>query len=275
MLPQVNSTVKCSLAKAEPSMPNELEDRPDWFLKGDDLLWKTLHVAHSKTGQIEEPALRVPTECASIYLINTLKASVDLNREGKHSIAIALLRQCTESVTVLELGLIDKSVGRDLIAGWKDGSKSQGNLRQELEAKIWRDYGSGLWEEPWTDYFGDLARAVNPYAHYTPKLQGWQMVVPEGMPLFKTDSGMLKSYMTYGFESYDASKATRITLLHILISWTVGRLVIENGGDEKLETGKIESLGDSIADSEILGKGELDWPQQFWANEFWGINENT
>jgi len=44
-------------------------------------------------------------------------------------------------------------------------------------------YGTGLWDEPWSDFYGNLARAVQPYAHYT-TLHGassnWRMASANG-----------------------------------------------------------------------------------------------
>jgi hypothetical protein len=63
-----------------------------------------------------------------------------------------------------------------LLEAWKTGGKSQGELRSALERDIWPSYGTGLWDEPWAKFYGNFARAVQPYAHYTQELQGWQFV---------------------------------------------------------------------------------------------------
>ena len=246
---------------------------PKWFTIGDEIMWPTLKAAQEKLKEIEYVPRRVTTECAAIHLAHMLYASSEANKKGKHSIAISMMRQCVESLTVIELGVIPKKLGEKLVDDWINQKKSQGAIRQVLDNKVWSRYGNGLWQESWSEYFGNLASAVQPYAHYTPMLQGWQMVVPEGTPLKKTNSGKLKANIKYGTGTYDGRKATRITLLHILISWTVGRLIIENGGDSRINENDIEKLGKALANSKVLAEGNLSWDQQFWANEFWGIED--
>jgi hypothetical protein len=68
----------------------------------------------------------------------------------------------------------EASVAEPLLEAWKTGKKSQGELRRALQREIWPSYGTGLWNEPWAEFYANLAQAVQPYAHYTQQLQGWQ-----------------------------------------------------------------------------------------------------
>jgi hypothetical protein len=242
---------------------------PNWFVIGEPMIWTVIAKARRLTSAHSDVRVRVASECAAIHLAHCLHASVEENRSGHHSVAIGLIRQCVEAVTIVELGLIPSDIGLALVEKWK-GAKTQGQLRQELARDIWPGYGKGLWNEPWGEYFGNLARAVQDYAHYSPALQGWQMVIEGDRRLREGAGGLLFGLMRYGFNTYDPGKATRVTLLHILLSWTVGRIINENKGTHP-ETQQIECLGRALAEADILGHGKLEWPHQFWANEFDGI----
>lgn len=54
-----------------------------------------------------------------------------------------------------------------------------------------------MWDEPWSEFYGNLARAVQPYARYTPELQGWQFATTDY-------EGGTEFTATYGLETYDA-----------------------------------------------------------------------
>ena len=65
----------------------------------------------------------------------------------------------------------EPAIAEPLLLDWKNGKKSHGEVRKALERAVWPRYGVGLWSEPWSDFYANLARAVQPYAHYTPELQ--------------------------------------------------------------------------------------------------------
>jgi hypothetical protein len=64
---------------------------------------------------------------------------------------------------------------------------------------------------------------------------------------------------------YDAMKASRITALEILVTWTLGRIVSANTARTAGIVGDrdIQELGRALASSEFLVKG-ADWSLQFW-----------
>ena len=54
------------------------------------------------------------------------------------------------------------------------GRSRTGALRKSLEQHVWPNYGTGLRDETWTEFYGNLAGSQTIHAHYTPELQGWQ-----------------------------------------------------------------------------------------------------
>lgn len=108
----------------------------------------------------------------------------------------------------------------------------------------------------WAEFYGNLARAVQPYAHYTSELQGWQ---------FSTvayDGG--KDFIaTFGLETYDALQATRITLFHMLLTYMLGRILLIHGKntDVMAKRGDILKLGRALGSSKLLFERGEWWSQ--------------
>jgi hypothetical protein len=242
---------------------------PEWFVHGERLLWPTLALARSAVGQRKggDLTLDVIPECAAIHLIHCIDTSSQVNRKGRHAVAISLVRQCVEAITLVELGLRDPAYRDPLLGDWRDEKKSQGQLRKALERDVWPSYGSGLRSESWAEFAAEFAQAVQPYAHYTSLLQGWQMAVASGDQLRRSPDGNLLFVAQIGMDTYDGVKATRITLLHCLITWAVGRILMANGV-QGVDASAIQHLGGEMARSELLGAGNLTWHQEFWPHMF-------
>jgi hypothetical protein len=164
------------------------------------------------------------------------------NEKGKHLAAVCLVRQSIEALTIVEISLQKASFAQPLLDGWKAGKKKHGDLRKILEKEIWPTYGSGLWDEPWSDFYGNLARAVQPYAHYTTELEGWLHTVVDY-------NGGTKFTSIVGLETYDPLQATRISLFHTLLTWMLGRLLLAHGGNPDV----IEKKNDILLLRDALG----------------------
>lgn len=192
-------------------------------------------------------------EAALFHVSDSLSVSMQANPAGQHSVAISLLRGCLEALTLVDLGLQPNEYRIPILREWNDTKRSAGQIRKNLEQDVWPNYGSGLWDEPWTQFFGNLARALHPYTHYSPDLMGWQMST-----VHMNDQG--KGVMMIAPSSYDPLKATRITFLHTLMLWTVGHLAVINARDTcpagLPET--LESLRGELGRSGLLFR-EGDW----------------
>ncbi len=201
---------------------------PQWFQIGEPLLWPTLHAVikildEKRTDRFD---LDIMPQCAAIHLMHALETSIDTNLRGRHTIAIGLVRQCVEALTLVDVGLQKASFRDPLLEAWANDKMSPGKMRQELQKNIWPRYGCGLWNESWIAFFGEFAKAVQPYAHYTYLLQGWQFAAPPGEQLRPTTNGHHMFIAQVGPNTYDGLKATRITLLHCLLGWTVARILL-------------------------------------------------
>ncbi len=250
---------------------------PEWFRLGNPLMWAIPKAVYDflDNGSPLSIHHQNAVRCALIHFIHCLNLSVETNRKGQHAVSICLLRQCAEALTVIEVGLVhDAAFSSSLLAAWLNGSKTSGATRKELAQKVWPQYGVGLWQESWSEFVAEFGQALHPYAHYSPELQAWQIALATDKPHEDRDGNYL-FLGKVGLETYEANKATRITLLHVLLSYMLGRIVVENEGVPELRRDEISQLGTAIAESPELYHGKISWHQQFWAHEFTNPNPHA
>lgn len=206
--------------------------------------------------------VRIAPLLASYHLHQCVLSSVDANEKGRHSVAMALLRQCVEALTIVDVGLQPHEFATDVLLSWVEDRLTQGQIRKKLEAERWPQYGHGLWQEPWAEYFGNLARAVQPYAHYSRTLMGWQFSVPATVSAPKPDERIVV-YAHVGSDSKDLLKGARISLFVTLVGWTVARLLEENEVSCPMQGEELKEWGKSIGASDLLDGGTSSWADVF------------
>jgi hypothetical protein len=194
------------------------------------------------------------------FVLDSLYLANDANRAGMHANALALTRQCIEAFSVIELGICDHADAASMLQRWWDDEITSGQLRRWLSEQVWPRYGSGLWQEPWSDFMAKLASAVQAYAHYTSKLSQWQLRFLGGPP------GQMENHLIeIRPRAYDAQKATRITLYHGILTYTLARIgIAAHQADDEFRA-LISRLGKALGKSRYLDGHQTDWPQQFWA----------
>ena len=101
------------------------------------------------------------------------------NAGGQHSVAISLLRGCLEALSLVDLGFQPNPYRIPRLGQWKQKKRTAGETRKDLERDVWPRDKHGLWDEDWSQFFGNLGRSLYPYAHYSPELMGWQIATPE------------------------------------------------------------------------------------------------
>jgi hypothetical protein len=193
--------------------------RPAWLYLHEELMPSIAHEYQRRLGSLNtgDLTLDVIPECSLQHWLECYDVAKDANLGGKHAVALCLLRQVVESSTTIELGLVDLSIARNLLDAWHDGSIQVGKIRAQLEKSVWRSYGKGLWDESWAEFFGNLAKAVHPYAHYSRELMGWRI------HMFRRE-GDKSLYARMGYSQYDALKASRVTLLWSIAGYALARL---------------------------------------------------
>lgn len=238
---------------------------PTWFILGQPLVQQIAEIAAPaiRARQFSTAHIAHIPIMALLHMDACLRASIGSNQEHAYSAAMAMLRHCVEAITLVDVGLQSPAFAEPVLQAWWSSKKSHGEIRAELERTIWPQYGVGLWDEPWCEFFGNLARSVQPYAHYTPDLMGWQYAVQQH------DSSSRQFRAAIGPGAKDALKQTRVTFLHVLVAWTVARLLLASGwvGVGDFEP-TIKRLGASLASSKLLFQDTKNWGDQLLPHVF-------
>ena len=242
--------------------------KPEWFTIGDQIMGPIVGELDGALKSASQSDLNLKTACevAGLHFVQCVDTSAEVNKSGMHAIAVSLVRQCLEALSVAEAGLQSEDLRDQLVRAWLDEKITAGGIRKRLEKEVWGDYGNGLWHETWSEFMSEFTQAVHPYAHYTQLLQGWQFAHLQ-QRISKEADGSLLTYMTFGPKTYDATKATRITMLHMILAWIAGRMLIASGHARGLQQ-DINALGRALAEAEWLGGGKAPWHQEFWPHMF-------
>lgn len=159
-------------------------------------------------------------------------------------------------MTIIDVGLQVADSRDVIINNWRSGKMTTGALRKHLEREVWPRYGSGLWDEPWKEYFANLAKAVQPYAHYSPEIMEWQKSIV-------AFDGRKKFLFSTSPQSFDPIKASRLALLQSLIIWTLARLLMANSTHPEVLalSSQVAQLKTAIGSSKLLFKSK-DWADE-------------
>lgn len=207
------------------------------------------------------------------FVLDSLLLANQANRDGMHANALALTRQCVEAIGIIELGICGHPGAEAALLKWDADNLTPGKLRAWLEANVWPQYGSGIWTEPWPTFTREFAAAVQPYSHYTRNLAQWQLRVLR-MPDTTDPKADMQAIVELRPRAYDAQKATRITLFHAILTYTLGRIWMVANADDVEFAALINRLGSALGKSRYLDGHQTDWGQQFWAM-VWEIGGGT
>lgn len=250
------------------------ESAPEWFRLSEELtspVMERISTAARECGL--SAAVHSTPMLAHWFLLDSMLLTNQANREGMHANALSLTRQCFEALSVIELGICDHNEAESTLLRWDTDSLSPGQLRAWLENHLWPNYGSGLWDEPWATFMREFAAALQPYAHYCSRLAQWQACLIPGS-LQQIPDGRLTAIMEMRPRAYDPQKATRITLFHAILIYTLGRIWIANHQADAEFQANVARLGAALGKSRYLDGHETNWGQQLWAM-MWSKDGNT
>lgn len=238
---------------------------PEWFTLTEPFVEAThSRIVVAVKNVALAPQVRSSPMLAYWFLMDALELSDHANRRGMHAPALAIIRQCVESLSIVELGLCGHGGAEQPLLEWEDDKKTNGALRQWLQSNIWGNYGDGLWDEPWSTLMREYAQAIQPYAHYSTALARWQMNIRSVDTQAELD-GMTVLTVSLTPREYDPQKATRITLLHVITHYILGRVWSAAHPDDSGYRALIHEMGDAIGRSEYLDGAGTGWAEQFWA----------
>lgn len=249
---------------------------PEWFTVAEEARPEVMRrVADAVQASSMTVQVRSSPMLAHWFVLDSMLIANRANRDGMHANALALTRQCVEAIGVIELGLCGHPEAEATMLRWDADQLSPGKLRAWLETSVWPKYGCGLWSEPWSVFMREFAAAIQPYAHYSPKLAQWQLRLLQVAPQTSGDPAANSHlFVEIRPRAYDAQKATRITLYHALLTYTLGRILMAARPNE----GRFEALMDrlrlALGKSRYLDGHETDWGSQFWAM-LWSYDGGT
>lgn len=248
---------------------------PKWFSIGEEATPQVMqHIADAVSANAMSPQVKFSPTLAHWFILDTLLLSNTANRDGMHANALALLRQCIEAISVIELGICQHKDAETMLLKWDADEVTPGKLRSWLQDNVWVSYGTGLWNEPWHVFMREFAAAIQPYAHYCRNLAQWQLRL-HGFVETEDSDGSLHGLIELRPRAYDSQKATRITLFHALITYMLGRIwMTTNHHKDKNFVNLITRLGVALGKSRYLDGHSTDWGQQFWAM-LWEHNGGT
>jgi hypothetical protein len=110
----------------------------------------------------------------------------------------------------------------------------------------------------------EFAGAVQPYAHYGRGLAQWQLRLHTVEDPTEPHSAC-HAIVEMRPRAYDSQKATRITLFHALLSFTLGRIWMAANPSDSEFAGLVNRMGAALGRSRYLDGHQTDWSRQFWA----------
>ncbi|PCH52111.1 MAG: hypothetical protein COC20_04295 [Cellvibrionales bacterium] len=239
------------------------DEIPEWFKLSEEatpLVMKGVSDA-AATNNMNLQVRSAPM-LAHWFMLDSLLLANQANREGMHANALSLTRQCLEALNVIELGICGHKEAETILERWDSDKITAGKLRAWLQNNVWPQYGTGMWSETWSVFMREFASALQPYAHYGSKLAQWQVCL---LPGVSSENGSIKALIEMKPRAYDSQKATRITLFHAILIYTLGRIYIAGHNNEKELNQLIIRLGSALGSSRYLDGHATDWGQQFWA----------
>lgn len=198
------------------------------------------------------------------FVLDSLLLANRANLDGMHANALAVTRQCIEAISIIELGICGHPDAEAALLKWEADDLTPGKLRAWLQANVWPGYGLGLWSEPWSMFMREFVGAIQPYAHYGRGLAQWQLRLMRFDDSIEPGTSSIAT-VEMRPRAYDAQKATRITLFHALLYYTLGRICQAANRDDVEFADLITRMGAALGKSRYLDGHETNWSQQFWA----------
>ena len=233
---------------------------PEWFVIGEKANSQVMRrIAASVSDLPMTPQVRSAPMLAHWFLLDTLLLANHANREGMHANALALMRQCVEAISLVELGVCGHPEAEATLVRWEEDKLNPGKLRAWLEIHAWPRYGAGLWSEPWLSFMREFAGAVQPYAHYGRSLAQFQFRFHGFRETSDDPEQAGHGFIEMRPRAYDPQKATRITLFHAILTFTLGRIWAAANPDDEKFAALIDRLRISLGKSRYLDGHQTDW----------------
>jgi len=114
---------------------------------------------------------------------------------------------------------------------------------------------TGLWGEPWTKFWADLAGAVQPYAHFTPLRMRWHQHV-------EIIDGKWHFWVNHPSGDFEPYRAARISAFQLTVFWAFAEIVCAfNAGPGE----RLRNVALLAHDAKLwLAKNEVFFQKEKW-----------
>lgn len=193
---------------------------------------------------------------AGKHCLQSVRLSRLGNEGGAHAVAVGLLRDAVEALSVVALAISADDEKVRLLQEWNEDRLSAGEVRKYLEAKVWPNVTiTGLWGEPWTKFWADLAGAVQPYAHFTPLRMRWHQHA-------EIIDGKWYFWVNHPSGDFELYRGARIGAFQLTVFWAFAEIVCAfNAGPEE----RIQNLALLAHKAKLwLAKNEVFFQKEKW-----------
>jgi len=168
---------------------------------------------------ISDLHLRFIPHYAGKHCLESVRLSRLANEGGAHAVAVGLLRDGVEALSLVALAISHDPDKVRLLNRWDEERLSAGELRQYLEAQVWpRVSITGLWGESWASFWTSLAQSVQPYAHFSPLRMRWHQHV-------QIIDGKWRIWINHPSGDFEIYRAARVVAFQLLLFRAFAELV--------------------------------------------------
>jgi hypothetical protein len=195
---------------------------------------------------------------AGKHCLQSVRLSRLGNEGGAHAVAVGLLRDGVEALSVVALALSPLPRKLQVLGDWEKDKLTPGQVRQVLEKEVWPLVTlNGIWGERWGQFWQDLAAAVQPYAHFTAARMRWHQHI-------EMIGGKPHLWINHPNGDFELYRGSRIVAFQLLIFWSFAEIVLAFRGAAAASLVQLKVLADQA--KEWLSKNEV-----FFSGEHWSV----
>lgn len=191
---------------------------------------------------------------AGKHTLESIVLSRLANEGGAHAVAVGLLRDAVEALSLVALAISHDSEKVVLLNRWNDEKLSAGEIRKHLEAAVWPTIAmSGLWGESWASFWASLAQSVQPYAHFSPLRMRWHQHV-------QIIDDKWHFWINHPDGDFDLYRAARVAAFQLVVLWCFAELVVAFSAASGAQLSRLAPLAANarvwLAENEVFFHGE-------------------
>lgn len=185
---------------------------------------------------IQDMQIQFIPHYAGKHCLESIRLSRLANEGGAHAIAVGLLRDAVEALSVVAMGISDDPSKLDVLRQWDEERLNAGALRAYLEEKVWPNAAiPGLWGEPWAEFWASLARSVQPYAHFSPLRMRWHQHI-------QIIEGKWHIWINHPSGDFEIYRGARVVAFQLLLFWAFAELICVFGAAHREQITRLNSL---------------------------------